>query len=248
MTRHLLIIGAQRCGTTCLHNLLDGHPDITMARPSSPEPKVFVSDALAGRGLDWYKSTYFAHATTESVLGEKSTSYLEDEAAASRAAAVLGGAEIIVSLRDPIARAVSNWLFSTSNGLEGRSLTHALEENLAGSRHWDREATSVSPFAYLERGRYADYLEPWFAAFPRSVHVRFLEEIVGHPGALPELYATIGVDDRFRHSLGTGAVNQSTGAAPDLAPGLVERMRAYFHRSDERLRQRLGRDLPWPAC
>ena len=36
------MIGGQRCGTTYLHTMLDAHPDITMARPARPEPKVFL--------------------------------------------------------------------------------------------------------------------------------------------------------------------------------------------------------------
>ena len=48
VTRHLLVIGAQRCGTTYLHDLLDAHPEIAMARPARPEPKVFLADELAG--------------------------------------------------------------------------------------------------------------------------------------------------------------------------------------------------------
>ena len=51
MIRHLLVIGAQRCGTTYLHTLLDAHPQITMARPANPEPKVFISDEATGKGL-----------------------------------------------------------------------------------------------------------------------------------------------------------------------------------------------------
>ncbi|MDP9318558.1 MAG: sulfotransferase domain-containing protein, partial [Actinomycetota bacterium] len=159
MTRHLLVIGGQRCGTTYLYAMLEAHPDIAMARPARPEPKVFMSDELAARGLEWYRATYFAHATTESVLGEKSTSYLEDGEAAKHAASVLGAAEIVVQLRDPVARAVSNWRFSAGHGLEERPLAQALDENLQGLRDWDRSVSSVSPFAYLERGRYVDYLE-----------------------------------------------------------------------------------------
>ena len=79
MIRHLLVIGAQRCGTTYLHTLLDAHPQITMARPANPEPKVFCSDeATRARARQWYRETYFAHAGDELLLGEKSTSYLED--------------------------------------------------------------------------------------------------------------------------------------------------------------------------
>ena len=78
MIRHLLVIGAQRCGTTYLHTMLDSHEQITMARPANPEPKVFCSDEATARGAEWYRETYFAHAGDELLLGEKSTSYLED--------------------------------------------------------------------------------------------------------------------------------------------------------------------------
>ena len=43
-SRHLLVIGAQRSGTTYLHSMLEAHPDVAMAQPPRPEPKVFCSD------------------------------------------------------------------------------------------------------------------------------------------------------------------------------------------------------------
>jgi dTDP-4-amino-4,6-dideoxygalactose transaminase len=101
VTRHLLVVGAQRCGTTYLHDQLAAHPQIAMTRPQRPEPKVFLSDELAGRGRDWYVRTYFAHARDEVLLGEKSTSYLEYPEAAARAAALLkedaGAAEVLLT-------------------------------------------------------------------------------------------------------------------------------------------------------
>jgi hypothetical protein len=245
LTRHLLVIGGQRCGTTYLNAVLDAHPDITMARPARPEPKVFMSDVLVAKGLDWYDATYFAHATSESVLGEKSTSYLEDAEAAARAAAMLGGADIVVQLRDPVARAVSNWRFSTSHGLEERSLAQALEENLQGPRAWDTSVSSVSPFAYLERGRYLDYLEPWYASFPDTVHVRFLEDVISGTSTAGDLYASIGVDPGFVPPDEGRPVNRSDGPPPMLDDGLARRLRDYFRESDVRLSARLGRPLPW---
>ena len=215
-----------------------------MARPARPEPKVFLSDELAARGLGWYRQTYFSHATSESLLGEKSTSYLEDAAAAARAAAVLGPAHIVAQLRDPVERAVSNWRFSSANGLEERPLEQALLENLLGPRPWDPTSSSVSPYAYLERGRYIDQLEAWFAGFPDTVHVRFLEES-GSRQALRELYAAVGVDPGFRPPDPPRPVNESSGPAPSLDAGLLRQLRSYFHASDERLAARLGRELPW---
>jgi Sulfotransferase domain len=246
VSRHLIIIGAQRCGTTYLHSLLDAHPEIAMACPARPEPKVFLSGELAARGRAWYESTYFAHARPESLLGEKSTSYIEHPEAAARAASVLGRAEIIVMLRDPVARAVSNWQFSTENGLEERPLGEALKANLSGSTSWDRTATSVSPLAYLERGRYADYLDVWFTNFP-GVHVRFLEELVSDDAELASLYKDLGVEPSFRPENLGRAINMSHGSVPALEPGLVARLREYFADSDARLRKILGREVPWQS-
>lgn len=247
MTRHLLVIGAQRCGTTYLANLLDAHPDIAMARPARPEPKVFMSDDLAGRGLSWYHATYFAHAAAESVFGEKSTSYLEDAAAAARAASVLGSAEILVQLRDPVARAVSNWRFSSKHGLEDRPLAQALAETIEGARRWDPQVSSVSPFAYLERGRFIDYLEPWYVRFPDLVHVRFLEDVTAGRSTAEDLYRQVGVDPCFHPRHEGERVNESEGSPPELDGVLLRRLRSYFRESDLRLSERLGRPLPWPS-
>jgi len=253
VTRHLLVIGGQRCGTTWLHDQLDAHPDIAMARPARPEPKVFLSEQPAGRGLDSYRATFFAHATGESLLGEKSTSYLEDAAAPARAAAVLGAADIVVQLRDPVARAVSNWRFSAAHGLEERPLAEALEENLHGPREWDPTRTSVSPYAYLERGHYLDHLEPWYASFPDRVHVRFLEGGcleggVPHRTSLASLYAALGVDPTFRPVGLNLRVNTSSGSAPQLEPALVRRLREHYLDSDTRLARHLREPLPWPVA
>jgi hypothetical protein len=243
--RHLLVIGAQRSGTTYLHSLLDAHPEIAMARPARPEPKVFLTDEVVDRGLNWYHEAYFAHAASGQLLGEKSTSYIEDPAAATRAARVLGTAEIVVMLRDPVDRAVSNWRFSTDNGFETRPLEAALRENLEGDRQWDGTATSVSPFAYLERGRYAGYLEPWTAAFPSTTHVIFLPELVEVPESLSRLYRSLGVDPGFRPANRDAQVNKSHEQAPELPTELVSRLRAYYRDSDAELSRVLGRELPW---
>lgn len=248
MTRHFLVIGGQRCGTTYLHTLLDAHPDVVMARPTRPEPKVFLDAVASTRGLDWYHATYFGHATTESCWGEKSTSYIESSQAPARAAAMLGDADALVLLRDPVQRAVSNWRFSTDNGYESRPLAEALEENLVSSRDWTPGQTSVSPFAYLERGRFADYLGPWDEAFPGRVRVHFLADLVADPDALAALYRGLGVDETFRPEALGDPVNQSEEPAPDLDDDLVSRLRAYFAVSDRALAHRVGRPLPWPTA
>jgi len=245
MTRHLLLIGAQRCGTTWLAGALDAHPQITMARPARPEPKVFCSEELSARGREWYRATWFGHATDEKLLGDKSTSYLEYAEAAERAARVLGDPLVVVQLRDPVERAVSHWAFSTDSGLEQRPLEEVLAANLEGPLPWDRSRTSVSPYAYLERGRYVDHLGPWLDRFGDDLTVVLLEDMLARPGTLGDLYATLGVDPAAGCPTPGTPVNASAAAKPMLDPQLETRLREYFADSDQELSRLLGRPLPW---
>lgn len=246
MSRHLLVIGAQRSGTTWLAGLLDAHPQVTLTRPSRPEPKVFLSDDLAGRGRDWYLATYFAHATDERLLADKSTSYLEYVEAADRAVAVLSDPLALAQLRDPVRRAVSHWAFTRDSGLEERSLEEALAANLEGPLPWDPTRTSVSPYAYLERGRYVEHLTGWRDRLGDDLHVVFLEEMRTDPAAVRDLHARLGLDPVDPPE--SGPVNQSSGTAPELDPGLVARLRDYFRDSDRALAELLGRPLPWTTA
>jgi phosphatidylserine/phosphatidylglycerophosphate/cardiolipin synthase-like enzyme len=81
-------------------------------------------------GLRAGHATFFAEASSPDIrlFGENSTSYLEQEGAAQAAAEVLGTAQIVVMLRDPLERAVSNWRFSSEHGLEDRPLEQALRD------------------------------------------------------------------------------------------------------------------------
>lgn len=242
---HLLIIGAQRCGSTYLSAALDAHPEITMARPARPEPKVFCDADLADRGREWYHHTWFGHARAERLLGDKSTSYLEDPEAPARAADMLGEPHVVAVLRDPVQRAVSNWRFSTEHGLETRGLEDALRADLAEEQPWDPQSTSVSPFAYLRRGRYVDHLAPWWSIFPDTTHVLLLEELTTDSAVLTGLLRDLGVDPGPTPAPPEARVNESRGERPVLGEGLRSTLESYFEASNAALSAHLGRTLPW---
>ncbi|MGB7447856.1 MAG: sulfotransferase [Ornithinimicrobium sp.] len=242
MSHHFLVVGAQRCGTTWLHDQLAAHPDIAMARPYRPEPKVFLDpEPLDARS---YRERYFPHATDEHALGEKSTSYLETPQAPGRVAATLGSPKIVVQLRDPVQRAVSNYRFSCAHGMEDRTLDEALRGDLTAPRPWDRSRSSVSPFAYVSRGRYAHELARWLDRF--EVHVQFLEEVRAEPDRIGALYRWLEVDGSFRHDRGGELVNASAPTEEHLAPDLLADLREYYNSSDTALAALVGRPLPWP--
>jgi hypothetical protein len=140
---------------------------------------------------------------------------------------------------------VSNWRFSTEHGLEDRPLEVALRENLAGPRDWDPTATSVSPFAYLERGRYSTYLRPWLTTFPDTTHVVFLQELVEDEAAVDALWRALRVSPVGGALRPEASVNSSEGQLPPVDEELMGLLRAYYDTTDRELASLLGRRLPW---
>jgi Sulfotransferase domain len=247
MPDHFVIVGAQRSGTTYLYGLLDEHPEIEMAKPLRPEPKFFLDYDRYALGLDAYESQLFSDARTR-VRGEKSTSYIESDVAARRIAAMLPDAPVIAVVRDPVRRAMSNYLFSVKHGVEDLGPAEAIHGAATGDRGWDHTRFSVSPFDYLARGRYIDYLERFAAHVARDrMHVLVFEELVSDSTVVANLYEHLGVDAAFR-PLGIGtAVNAADDAGKPPEPDLETWMREYFRESNERLEKFLDRSLPWPA-
>ena len=225
MTEHFVIAGAQRSATSWLASVLDRHPDIAMARPLRPEPKYFLRDAPDDAAA--YRDAFFA-GTDAAVLGEKSTSYIEHPAAAARIARCLPGARVVFMLRDPVERAISNWRFSTANGLETLPLEAALEAEAARLAAGGTAGTSVSPFAYMARGRYVDYLAPWRAAFPDDrMALLVTEATVGNGDAVRALLGWLGVDPGAVPPDLDAPVNASPGI-DDVPPGVRARLRETF--------------------
>lgn len=171
------IVGAQRCGTTLLYDLLSRHPQILMNEPVKPEPKFFLNSHDFDNGETYYLQKFFAGYEDAGikVLGEKSTSYLEYGVVASRIKAMFPTAKIVVMLRDPVERALSNFYFSTMNGIEKRELSIDIFSSNTNSYDY---TSSVSPFAYFERGLYHKYLRDYLNVFGSNLHVVILEALL----------------------------------------------------------------------
>lgn len=239
----VFVVGAQRCGTTYLYRLLDGHPDITMARPVRPEPKVFLTDEFTGDPTR-YDARMFPGGPTTRVRGEKATSYLERPAALDRIARTFPDAHVVVVVRDPIERALSHYRFTVDGGLEDRSVDDALRADLEGdARPYDTARISVSPYAYVRRGRYIEHLRAVDARFtPERVHVVVYEDLVADRGTVSALYRALGVDDTHQPAAWGQMVNPSTAQAV-LGTSLRLQLRVHYAGPNAALARRLGRPL-----
>ena len=232
------IVGAQRCGTTSLATALERHPQVAFAQPRRPEPKAFLTAGAA----EGYVARFYAEAGEDVRLRcEKSTSYLGSDLACRQIAEAFPDADIIVMLRDPIDRAVSQYGFSRAAGVEDLPLAEALDP-AAEDRPWDTSAISVSPYEYLRRGRYVQDLPRWLEGFA-SVHVLVLEDLVAEPDRYGWLLADLGLDPapgadfapEERHNAGEGELVLDAGTRARLA--------AHFADANADLADLLGRPI-----
>ena len=158
---HFLIIGAQKAGTTWLARRLGGHPQVFLPRG---EVHFFDVEANYARGADWYREQ-FAGAAPGQTVGEKTPDYLwvnrppraEPAPTARRIRDLLPEARLIVTLRDPVARAVS----------------------ALGHHVWLRRFPPSAPAGEVFFGRYRDRAEHW-GLLPAGLYYRQLEEYFRH--------------------------------------------------------------------
>lgn len=174
---HLVIIGAQRSGSTWLYDLLDNHPSIYMSRPKRPEPKYFLDEASSR--INYLKEVFSEAPSNVRYWGEKSTSYYEHPEVAERIDRCLPNVKLVVILRNPVDRALSNYKFSWENGLEKRTLEEVFIGRVPPPSL--NKSVSVSPFAYLQRGHYARHLTPFLRIFGSRLFVMTLEESINSP-------------------------------------------------------------------
>jgi hypothetical protein len=160
------IIGAQRSGTTYLYHILDQHPQICMAKPVKPEPKFFLNPQNNKLGIEYYLNKFYPERNDSHMLIEKSTSYIEYKIAGLRIKDKFPKAKILVLLRNPVERAISNYFFSKYNGIENRSIEEVFIQNKVP--YYDTLNTSVDPFNYISRGEYINYLKNYYAIFESS--------------------------------------------------------------------------------
>ncbi len=182
-------IGAQKCASTWVFRVLDEHPACAMAKPKEVDFFSYRYD----RGIQWYERHFDADATAD-VRGEISPSYFCDYDAPVRAAAYSADLKIIVTLRDPVDRIVSNHRHELRVG------------HLRGGDTSLRAGLLNNPM-YIEQSRYTTHVKRWLEYFPREqVHFILFEEVRSTPhAAAQDLFAFLGLDTEFEST----AANQS---------------------------------------
>lgn len=99
-----LIVGAQKAGTTSLHNYLSQHPRLVGSKPK--EIRFFDRDFNFKKGRRWYQN-HFKPKKKSRIYFEATPEYLYRKFAANRIYELYPTTKIIILLREPVSRAYS---------------------------------------------------------------------------------------------------------------------------------------------
>ena len=195
-------IGAQKCASTWLYRILIEHPEVGIADVKEVDFFSYHFD----HGYEWYEKKFHTNAATKA-FGEISPSYFCDLSAAERIHAYNPDARILLTLRDPVKRALSNHRHEVRVGhLTGSDLS--FERGLANNP------------MYVEQGLFAKHLKRWMQRFPaEQFMVILMDDIKADPAKVAaETYKFIGVADTYQpagqnEQYNRSYVNRSQGAS-----------------------------------
>lgn len=175
-------IGAQKCASTWVSDILRDHPQVGLSERKELD---FFSYHFE-RGFQWYERQ-FERVKGAVAVGEISPSYFHEPAVPARVRAYQPEARVIVSLRDPVERAMSHHRHAVRVG-------DVIGEDLSF------ESALPSNPTYLDQGRYATHLSRWLEHFPEEqVLVLFFDDVVHAPEATAgKIYRFLGLDDSHR--------------------------------------------------
>ncbi len=157
-------IGAQKCASSWLYDILADHPEAAL---SAKKELDFFSYRYE-QGYAWYEQQFPAKPDAKAI-GEISPSYFNEASIPERAKLYSRDLRILLSLRDPVERALSQHRHQIRVGA------------IAGPDFSFEKALADNP-SYVEQGRYATHLSRWLANFPKNqIHVVLMEDIKKNP-------------------------------------------------------------------
>lgn len=209
-----LVIGAAKCGTTSLCDLLAGHPDVFVTEPK--EPHYFSRLVTFERKQEWYRSL-FEGSEGFRARGEGSTSYTHPhriDFAAPRIREALPHVRLVYMVRHPVRRLESDWRMRLYEDRSAGSISRAAEEEaslITFGLYWKH--LSVYRRLFSDEQLMVVFLED-FAEDPK----RELARVCDHLGVDPD-YNPIE-PDRARNASRDFRRDDAVASALRSVPGL----------------------------
>lgn len=243
MKLNFVCIGAQKAGTTSLHDILSQHPSIYL--PPNKEAQFFDINERYEKGLNYYFETFFDTYSNQEIIGNINPNLDMNTRSIQRLYDCFGPElKIIYILRDPTKRAYSHYLMSKSRSFENLSFFDALEkesERLQSKKEHPYYLSKelghfeLNHFAYVYRGLYTRNIEYLFNLFPKdNIKIILFEDFIKDSESyFSEITDFIGVTKKI-----TPQLNQISNAATKSRSHFISRLiygRTYLKRIFTRL-------------
>jgi len=256
------VLGAPKCGTTALYHYLVQHPQICMSSPKEPR---CLELADAADLPDCYQQA-FRHYRGQPAAGEASATSLFVPYVPRRLKQNYPQARFVIVLRDPVARAFSDWWMYYSSGIERLSFPDAIDENLRrldrgerfdgrdGEPRWKENVHGITQQrripcrTYVDVGYYGEQLQRYFDLFPREQFCLLRSDELRRDtaGVMTTVFRFLGVDadvpliDEDSQNEAQGAVSAPVLRMFRLAQ-TMRLPRLLPHAVNDRLRRAFGR-------
>lgn len=216
-------IGAGRAGSTWLWENLQRHPQVFM--PEDKELYYFNSELPEdvnarnpnfGKPVSWYLAK-FANARPEQICGEITPVYIWSKSAPAAIHAFNPGIKLLVTIREPVDRLFSDYLYRRQMGMIGPMTFKEFVEKYEFMVEWSY---------------FGQFLSTFFSLFPREqiCVVRF-EDIKKRPvEVIDRVVEFLGID-RLELPVGKENVNPSGVPVYPLYSRLFRQVRLFARRS-----------------
>ena len=246
MKPSFIIPGETKCGTTTLYRCLERHPMV--ASCDVKEPENFIH--FGGSGL-FCRMHYPLRLGFRRIAGEASAEYLSKPNVPSSIKALLPDVKLVIMLRDPIRRALSDYNMMREAGRETESFDACIQrvldwlevESLARLVDTATKADEA-PLRYVTKGCYARTLKPWLQSFSRD-RMLFIrsEDFFSEPS---------DVLDKVRVFLGLGPVDfgevpqlRKAGIKTEVDVDTLKQLRDFYQPWNKMLAELLGEEFCW---
>lgn len=249
-----IIIGAQKSGTTSLYAYLRQHPRL---RPSFRKEVHFFDGGLDPsvdnfeKGQIWYRANFPSRLVLHKnhKTFEASPLYVFNPLAPARMFALVPKAKIIVVLRNPTERAISQYFQQRRKNRESLSIFDALKEEEKRLEpvitKEDYKSDVFIHHSYKRRGLYKEQLERYLTYFPwQQILILTSDELFTKTAdTLSRVFEFVGVNKGFKvKNLTPRNVAKDKGY---VSPEVYEYLNRYFTPHNRQLYELVGKNYGW---
>lgn len=195
---NFIIIGAQKAGTTFLHNILNTSNDIYI--PLEKELPFFLEDNIDDESYKKFFLKYFNKSKPNQIIGTSTPQYMMYPNSFSNIKERLPDVKLIVVLREPIKRLISHYDMVYRFGKENRSINLVIEDQIKNIEYYRTTPFKDATGKYISSGEYGRIINELYKTFKKSqIHILLFKDLIAYPEKeLKKIFNFLNIDTQVK--------------------------------------------------